>query len=265
MRNAARGILFGLALSVAGTVVASDLDTANQLLNNKKYPEALQLFSKLAAAGEPEAQLRLGEMYWYGEGVALDRAKGDALFAQAAARGVPAAIAASKLSGQRAARGTDIALWTSSYDGADLKSGKFACKEPVIPALSTSNADIKAKGAEINAWIECHNGFVRNVVDATPPGKRIPADLVPLMSEAELAQSKALLAKVYASVLASAKTQADAVTMQRDAWTKATADFVAKANKNKPDRTAQNELTSETDVRNSQYRESARIASPSRH
>lgn len=207
---------------LAGSAIASELDDANQLLSNKKYPQALQAFDKLAKAGNSEAQLRLGEMYWYGEGVALDRARGDALFAQAAKSGNAAAREAMQLSGQRAARGADIALWTGRYDGAELRAGKFACPAPQIPPVSTTNAEMKIKSDEINAWIGCYNGIVANVEAALPPGKSIPGDVLVLMSDQEIEQAKLHLDKVLAQVGARAKADADKVMAQRDAWNKAT-------------------------------------------
>ena len=86
--------LFCLACAVGGHASADELVDANAALQQKNYPVALKLFGKLASDNNHEAQLRLGEMYWYGEGAPLDRAKGDALFAQAAAGGDPGAVAA---------------------------------------------------------------------------------------------------------------------------------------------------------------------------
>ncbi len=88
--------LLCLACAVGGNAAADELADANQALQQKNYTVALTLFSKLANNNNREAQLRLGEMYWYGEGAPLDRAKGDALFAQAAAAGDPGAVAATK-------------------------------------------------------------------------------------------------------------------------------------------------------------------------
>ncbi len=135
MSRPVRIALFCLACVVGGSAHADELADANLALQQKNYPVAVKLFGKLAAGNNSEAQLRLGEMYWYGEGVAIDRSKADTLFAQAAARGNQDAIAATKLSGQRAARGADIALWTGGYTGAELRSGKLACKTPAIRLL----------------------------------------------------------------------------------------------------------------------------------
>ncbi|MEJ7807750.1 MAG: sel1 repeat family protein, partial [Telluria sp.] len=133
MSRSIRAALICIAWAVASSASASELGDANQALQQKNYRVALELFGKLAATNHREAQLRLGEMYWYGEGVPTDRTKADALFAQAAASGDPAAVAATKLSARRAAQADDIALWTGGYTGAELRSGQFDCKAPAIP------------------------------------------------------------------------------------------------------------------------------------
>ena len=223
--------LLCLACVVGGSAAADELADANQALQQKNYPVALKLFGKLAAASNSEAQLRLGEMHWYGEGAPLDRAKADALFAQAAASGNLAAVAATKLSGQRAAHAADIALWTGGYTGAELRAGNFDCKAPVIPATrSTGNEEIKRVGADISAWATCYNAFVANMTSLMPPGKAIPPHILEVMSEQELAQSKEHLDNVYKRVIAAVKTDAEPLIARRTKWETDTADYVKMEN-----------------------------------
>lgn len=226
-----RALVLAVALSVSGAAFADDLADANKALETKSYAQALQLFSKLAAAGNAEARFRLGEMYWYGQGVPADRAKGDALFAQAASGGIAEASKALARSARRAERSADIAYWTEKYDGADLTSGKYRCDRPAIPAVSKSNSDIAATNAAYNAWAACYNGFVANLGDAMPPGKRVPGDIVELMSDAEIEQARAHLDRVYASVAGREQAHASALVAQHGAWEKATVAFVDDANK----------------------------------
>ena len=65
-------IVICLGLLFAGLAHADELADANALFQKKAYPQALQLYTKLANAGNAEAQLHLGEMYWYGEAGAID-------------------------------------------------------------------------------------------------------------------------------------------------------------------------------------------------
>lgn len=226
-----RVLVLAVALAVSGAAFADDLADANKALETKSYAQALQLYSKLAAAGNAEARFRLGEMYWYGQGVPADRAKGDALFAQAASGGIGEANKALARSARRAERSADIAYWTEKYDGADLTAGKYRCDRPVIPAVSKSNSDIAATNLAYKDWAACYNGFVANLGDAMPAGKRVPGDIVELMSDAEIEQARAHLDRVYASVADREQAHASALVAQHGAWEKATVAFVDDANK----------------------------------
>lgn len=225
-----RSLIFCLVIVLSGTAFADELADANKALDAKAYPQALQLFSKLAAAGNPEAQLRLGEMYWYGEGVALDRARGDTLIAQAAAGGNPEAAVARSLSARRAQHGADIAYWTGGYDGADLTAGKYNCVAPAIPTVSTTNADIKAVNDAMATWRACYEAFAEHLKSALPPGKRIPPEIVVVMSEQETQQARTHLDKIYAAVTEKANASAVATLARREQWEAATLVSVAEQN-----------------------------------
>ena len=213
-------------LASAGAVCADELADAASALNAKNYAVAVASYTKLANAGNAEAALRLGEMYWYGEGVPVDRAKGDALFAKAAAAGSEAAAANLKLSSQRQARLADISYWTSGYNGAELTAGKFNCVAPVFPQYSESKRAINIVSASYASYIACYNAFVDNLGAAMPAGSRSPEDVALLMREEELNQARAHLGKVYGAAAARGKAAADQTTAQNAAWTKATEDFL---------------------------------------
>ena len=226
-----RALVLAVALSISGAAFADDLADANKALMAKSYPQAMELFGRLAAAGNAEARFRLGEMYWYGQGVPADRAKGDALFAQAASAGISAASTALTRSARRAERSADIAHWTAKYDGADLTSGQYRCDRPAIPAVSKSNGDIMATNAAYKAWTLCYNGFIANLANAMPAGKLIPAEIVDLMSDAEIEQARVHLDRVYADVADKAQAGANELVAQHGAWEKATLAYVGEANK----------------------------------
>lgn len=223
-------LLFSLLSALAGASFADELADAERQLAEKRYPEAVRTYTKLADGGNAVAQLRLGELYWYGEGVALDRAKGDALFAKAAAQGNKEAIAATALSGQRTARSKELAYWSSAYDGADLKRGQYDCKVPEVPAVSKTKKEIAAVSATLDAYTVCYNGFVDHAAAAMPPGKAIPDDLVVLMSEQELVAARAGIATVFERVVAQARADADKLQLQRSNWLAATETYVKNAN-----------------------------------
>lgn len=223
-------LLFCLALLLAGAASADELADANALFKKKAYPQALQLYTKLANAGNAEAQLHLGEMYWYGEAGAADDAKADAWFRKAAAKGNKTAAAALEVMKQRVVRRAEIDHWMSKYDGADLRSGQFRCPAPRIPAISKSNEEIEAVAARVEAWQDCYNDFARNLNDASPLVKRIPPDLAALMNLQEMEKARSYLGEVHLRIAEDAKVGSKLVLADYAAWRSATDTYVAEHN-----------------------------------
>jgi hypothetical protein len=222
-----RKYLFWLAMAIGSSAMADELADANKLLDAKSYPQAMAILTKLADAGDANAQLRLGQVYWYGEGVLVDRAKGDALFAKAAASGSADAKIALGMSAARQQHMGDIEYWTTKYDGSDLA---YNCKAPAVPEKSTTNADIKTTSGAVNDWRACYNGFAKNLGDAMPAGKRIPVEISDLMTDQEMEQARAHLNDVYMRVAGNAKESADKTLASYDSWMKATQVYVSQTN-----------------------------------
>jgi TPR repeat protein len=127
-----RRFLLSLLL-VSCTAMADDLSDANKFLAAKQYDKALPLYTKLAKAGNPEAQFRVGEMYWYGDGTAQDLRAARGWFEKAAAAGNADAKESLAALDRRATRGSEIDYWTKGYDGADLRAGQFPRSRPRMP------------------------------------------------------------------------------------------------------------------------------------
>lgn len=197
---------------------ADDLQAAAAALDNKAYPEALRLYTKAASAGSAEAQLRLGEMYFYGEGVAVDEKAARSWFDKSATQGNAEAVKAAGRIAQRRTRQADIDYWTSKYNGVDLGQGRFACAEPVIPESSPSNAEIAKVSADYSAWRDCHNGFIDNLAAVLPVGKQIPPDIEELMTDQQMDQARKHLEAVYKQVGTPRTSAAAAIAARFDAW-----------------------------------------------
>jgi TPR repeat protein len=223
-----RALMCVVLVAWSGAVMAQDIVQANAAFAAKDYPKAMSLYSALAASNNAEAQLRLGEMYWYGEGAPLDRSKADALFAKAAAAGNKEAAADLQLTAQRAQKTAAIAYWTSNYHGEDLTEGKFACTPLAVPQLSKTTEEVKDLSARAEAWRNCYTGFVANIGDAMPPGKRIPEDVTIVMSEAELQQAKSHLDRTYNEVLQREKSKSLVTVAELDKWQANTAAYMKK-------------------------------------
>lgn len=217
-------------LLAAPLVHADELADANGLFEKKQYAQALKLYTKLAQAGNVEAQQHLGEMYWYGEAGAVDDTAAQSWFAKAAAKGNKESIAALAVMQKRIDRKKDITYWTTQYDGADLKSGQYRCPAPRLPAVSKDNKDIEAVSNRVDVWQNCYNAFVTNLNAVSPLTKRIPADISSLMKKEEFEQANAHLEAVQQTISEEAKVNSKLVLADIAAWRAATEAWVTEHN-----------------------------------
>lgn len=220
-----------MLLGYSGLALAGDLEDANKLLAAKAYDKALPLYAKLAEAGNIEAQFRLGEMYWYGDGTAVDTAAATKWMQKAAERGHPAAVESLDILKQRQSRAADIAYWISGYQGEDLVSGRFNCVAPVFPSESKTKAQIKEATDNYAKWQQCYNGFANNLNTVMQSGRHIPADVAKLFTPKEAEQAGANLSRVYETTVSQAQQGAERIAGQYDAWQKATEKYVMAANR----------------------------------
>ncbi|HEY5801146.1 MAG TPA: sel1 repeat family protein [Burkholderiaceae bacterium] len=217
-------LLFGfLLMAITGVARADDLSDAKKLFEEKKFAEAMALYGKLANAGNAEAQHLLGEMYWYGDGMAAaDDAKAELWFKKAADAGNVKAKAALGIMRDRVTRRADIEYYTTRYDGADLR---YNCAKPAIPAVSKTLTEMKKVDADYTQWAQCYDAWAVKMNGALPAGKAIPADIANLLNDDELVKARTLMDKTYAGLSAQAQKEAAAVTAQNDAWRTATVAF----------------------------------------
>jgi hypothetical protein len=229
--------LFCLALLLCGPALADDLSDANALFAKKAYPQALQKYTRLANAGNVEAQQHLGEMYWYGEAGAVDEAKAQQWFRKAAAKGNKVALASLDIMQQRVARRADIDYWVAKYDGSDLRSGEYSCAAPRIPAVSKQNDEIDRVAGNVKAWQDCYNRFVAHLNEAAPLLKRIPPDVAKLMNKDEMERAQVHLEQVHANMSEDARVSSKLLLADFAAWRSATEAWVNEHNeivKNSP-------------------------------
>lgn len=223
-------LLVCFTLFCSQAAFASELTDADALFAKQAYARALPIYTKLANAGNPQAQLRLGEMYWHGEAGAIDVQKAEAWFRKAAANGNPKAAAVLELMRQREARRSDIVYWTSKYDGADLKSGAFSCPMIRVPAVSKTNEEIAAVTARMTAWQDCYNGFVRNLNASSPLVTHVPPDVVKLFNQEELDRATRYLDDLQVRLSEDAKITAKLALADFAAWRSATDAYVTEHN-----------------------------------
>jgi uncharacterized protein len=215
-------LLSALLIAVPVTVLADELADGIKAWERQNYTEAYAIFSKLAAAGNPEAQRQLGEMVGFGDGVPEDMAKAEEWLQRAQANGSKDAAASLQTLHQRAARKGDIAFYVSKYNGAELSLQKHRCVTPNFPKYSETKSEIKKVAARMTEWQACYQRFAADLTAAMPPGKAIPEDVANIMSTSEFAAAKNRMDHVYASMAADARKQATGLIAANDAWVKET-------------------------------------------
>jgi TPR repeat protein len=76
-----------VALLACGKILANDLDDGIAAMRSKDYPAAVRLLEPLARAGNAQAQVRMGLLYYHGHGVRESDGEAKRWFEQAARQG----------------------------------------------------------------------------------------------------------------------------------------------------------------------------------
>lgn len=256
MKKQIMGALLALA---TGLAQADDMAEGIKAWEGQDFARAHQILGKLAAAGNPEAQLMVGEMYGFGEGVPEDMAKADEWLNKAKAGGSKEAAESLALMQQRRTRKPEIAYYLSSYKGDEVKLEKYNCVEPAFPEVSRTQVEIKEVRAKMDSWMNCYHQFQAGLQAVLPAGKSIPPDVAKVMSLGELKQARESMDKVYAQIGADGEQQGRKLIAAHDEWAKRTIE-VAKAMEQKTKN--DNELRSKyIDQLNERNR--AKLANPS--
>jgi len=230
-------LVAGLALvTLAGVAQADDLADGIKAWEAQDFAKAHNLLGKLAEAGNPEAQLLVGEMYGFGEGVAENPGTAESWLSKAKAGGHKDAGESLNTLKRRGAHKQDIAYYVNGYKGDDVALAKYGCVKPVFPKESKTQKEIKEIQATMESWSECYERFGKGLHAAQPAGKLIPQDVAKVMSLAELAQARSAMDKVYAGIAADSDRQAREVIAAHDIWAAATKEFtIAMQQKTKND------------------------------
>lgn len=88
MRTLARSLALATLLLTLQSVTAQTVQDAVEAIARKDYAAAVRVLEPLARAGNPQAQLRLGLLYYHGQGVKENDARAFELFEQAAEKGL---------------------------------------------------------------------------------------------------------------------------------------------------------------------------------
>jgi TPR repeat protein len=193
--------------------LADDLADAVKAWERRDFVTAHREFSRLANAGNPQAQQLLGEMYGFGDGVQEDPALARQWLERSRAAGNKEAEASLQVLQQRAARKAEIARYQAGghWNGVSLAAN--GCVKPVFPAVSTHQDEIRAIGKQVADYSTCYEQFV-----AALPALKLPDDVANLMSLSELAAARAADDAALARVITQARDEAAKVIADNDAW-----------------------------------------------
>lgn len=177
-------IVAALFCTVGMLAHADELAVDMKAWEQRDFAQAHQVYTRLAQADNVQAQLLLGELYVFGEGVPEDRALAEKWIMKAQAAGSPDAAALLATLRQRAARKADIARYVNADAAAGL--AQSGCVKPVFPEVSRTQADIKAVSAATDAWRACYSKVAASHTRATA----IPDEVANLMSLEELDRAR---------------------------------------------------------------------------
>ncbi len=218
------------SILVCSGVHADELTDALAMHQRREYPQAMQVFSKLANEGNTHAQEQLADMYWFGDGLPIDLVQAERWFTQAAQAGSQKAQQSLVVMRARVTRRDEIANYTTRFDGAKLKFSNSGCVQPAVPAVSKTNAEINQVSGSIERWSECYNQYVSRLRAALPATSVIPKDLMDIMSDDDLARATARIDKSLLANADEAKQIAARVNADIEAWKRETEGFVTATN-----------------------------------
>jgi len=205
-------------LGMSSLAMAGDLETADTLLKAKAYDKALPIYTRLAQAGDTEAQFRLGEMYWYGDGTAVDLAAANTWLQKAAQRGHAGAIESLDVLKQRQVRSADIAYWTDGQAGSRMEVSGYDCAAPALPKDAKSRESMKDAANRYKEWQACYDGFAARINTQARATPQIPEDILKLMTPREAEQAYTRLNGNLAQTIARAEREAMRVTGEYMSW-----------------------------------------------
>jgi len=217
-------LAFVILVFGCGIAGADELADGINAWERQDYAQAQQIFSKLAHAGNAEAQRQLGEMYGFGEGVPENLATARMWLERARTAGNRDAAESLALVERRASHKSDIRHYLTSYDGADLALARYNCVKPAIPEASDTKKKIATVHEQIGGWYECYGRFVKGLQAA------MPTQTASIMNTAELAQAQARMSTVLDRLAAEGRGEAEAMAQAERHWVLATEKKVVAAN-----------------------------------
>lgn len=118
---------------------------------------------------------------------------------------------------------SNVAYYTTTFDGADARFALFECKAPVFPAASQSQDGVRRVERSVRQWRTCFARWQDKMVAVLPAGKAIPDDVSKAMSAADLAKARETMESAYRAIIEEALAQDEKVNKGILTWMKGTA------------------------------------------
>lgn len=160
----------------------SSLNEVKNYIDTKDFRKAIDRLTPLAESGNAEAQALLGELSWYGEGVAANLSVAEKWFQLAAKNGNERAKQFNEMIDKRLLKASEIAFYTNEPSGKH-----FDYLESKCPAPAFKNQSYKVNALQMKAWHKCFNDLNSALVIARKKNQLIvPSELLPILTESEI-------------------------------------------------------------------------------
>ncbi len=211
-----RSILVGLIclMSVTAHAGPGDLERGIKAWEQRDFATAVTVLTPLANGGNAEAQLLLGEMAGYGEGLPEDLTVAERWLKQAKAGGNKDADESLATIRQRATRKDEIARYMVTAATVPTLSS-FGCAMPAFPEFSATQVEIKAVSAKAGEWRDCYGRYGASLGSLSATA---PADLAKLMNMSELEQVRQTRQQALAAATTAANNDAAAFGKAYEVW-----------------------------------------------
>lgn len=213
------------ALEQKDKISIDDLTEANRLRGKKEFSRATSLYQILAEQGSVEAQLALGEMYWYGAGVASNPKLAEEWFKKAAANGAINAEKFLNLISEREKHQSEINFFANEFDGKGFKFAEMNCSRPDFSTAAHNSVDIENMINQINEFAACFNKYGERLNTSRNLDQQIPNDILRLMTNEEVEKSINRSMRALAMIRLTANMIADDFTMEKRTWETRTREY----------------------------------------
>lgn len=201
------------------------LQEATGLRDKKDFSKAAKIYQVLADKGSVEAQQALGEMYWYGNGVASNPRIAIEWFKKAASNGSLNAEKYLALLTERERRIAEINYFLEEFDGNELKFSEMHCTRPDFSDPAKNSVDIENMIGQMNEFASCFNKYGEKLNSSKNLSSIIPNDLLRLMTEDEIDKAINRSTRTLATIRLMANMIADDFTMEKKSWESRTREY----------------------------------------